>query len=357
MNNVFSSHLVKGGLCVFLAVVVCGCSLMAKKQEEYVAARAMPPLKVPAGLTAPPAAHETHIPAASGAKTPKPAQPKLDTPPIVALESSDIQLRRDGSLNWLVIRESEDDAWRQTRDFWERDGIALAYENARLGIMETAWRTQGAAETTGPAATPGAVVQRMFRVRLEHYADTGGTEVFISSRGRKQESAGAGVQWVPLPANAVLEADMMNRLLVFLGGDPAGTQRVAAQAPRRGIVKRVEEGGQPSLRVDRPLEMAWRHVGQALDRLGYAIVAQDRAAHKFMITLGGHPPAVVKKAGWLSRLFFSNKENRPAVPVYSVDLASGKGSGTVVTADIDPGTGADPGQDRKILDQIYGELR
>lgn len=336
---------------MFLAANLWGCSMMAKKQEEYVGAKTTPPLKVPLGLTNPPPDHETLIPAASGDKLPASAARNLDTPPIVALEGGDIQLHSDGSLNWLVIRESEDDAWRQIRDFWERNGVALAYQSARLGIMETAWQTESAPET------PGTAVQKMFRIRLEHYDATGGTEVFVSNRNRKQVSVDNGVQWVPLPANPVLEADLMNRLLVFLGGDAAGTQKVTVKAAPQGLVKSVEDAGQPALLLDRPVEMAWRHVGQAVDRLGYAIVAQDRAAHKYMITLGEHPPEVTKKAGWLSRLFFSNKDNRPTVPVYSVTLKAGKGSGTLVTTVVDPGTGADPDQARKILDQIYGELR
>lgn len=350
MDLASSSRLLKGLVCVLLAAAVCGCGLMAKKQEEYVGAQTQPPLKVPPGLATPQPDHQTRIPSPSGAKTAGSQGPDLDVPPIVALESGDIQLHSDGALNWLVIRESEDDAWRQILDFWERNAIALAYKSARLGIMETVWQTENASET------PGTAAQKMFRIRLEHYDDTGGTEVFVSNRNRKQVVVGEGVQWVPLPANPVLETDLMNRLLVFLGGDAAGTQKATVKAAPQGLVKAVDEGGQPALLMDKPMAMAWRHVGQAVDRLGYAVVADDRAAHRYMITLGEHPPEVTKKAGWLSRLFFSNRDNKPSVPVYSVNLKAGK-DGTVVTTGVDPGTGADPDRARKILDQISGELR
>ena len=348
---------------MMLAAAVCGCSLMAKKQEEYKGAQTLPPLHVPSGLTNPPPDHETLIPKASATKVPGLAEPNLAAPPIVALESSDIQLQSDAGLNWLVIRESEEDAWRQIRDFWERNGIALAYQSASHGIMETVWQSQGvsdaqaAAGGTNAPGGPGPVVQNMYRVRLEHYSDTGGTEIFISCRSRQQVPGDGGIKWVPLPSNPALEADVMNRLLAFMGGDAAGTQKVTIQAPGQGYVKRVEDGAQPSLVLNKPLELAWRHVGQALDRLGFTMVVQDRTDHKFLITLGGLPPQVAKKAGWLSRLFFSNKDNESSVPVYSVNLKPGQDSGTVVTTGVDPGTGADPGQARKILDEIYGELR
>lgn len=357
MNFVLPSRLLKGVICLSLGAAVCGCSLMAKKQAEYVGVHTLPPLKVPPGLSNPPPDQETHIPPLPGTQGSVPPARTLAAPPIVALESSDIQLQSDGPLNWLVIRESREDARRQIRDFWERDGIAVAYDDARVGVMETAWRTEETANHAGDnTATPETAVQTKFRVRLEHYADTGGTEVFISCRSRKR-GPGDRVQWVPLPDDPVLEADMMNKLLAFLGGDASGTQMVTIKAPLQGFVKRIDDGAAgPTLLLDKPLDMAWRHVGQAVDRLGYAIVAQDRPDHKYMITLGGHPPEVAKKAGWLSRLFF-NKQNSPTVPVYSVNLTAGKDSGTVVIAAINPGTGADPDQTSKILDQIAGELR
>ena len=361
MNFALSSRPFKTLICVSLAAIVCGCSLMAKKQVEYKGADTLPPLKVPPGLTHPPPSHETLIPAESGAKMPGSAAANLAAPPIVALETNDIQLQSDGALHWLVIQESDEDAWLQIRDFWERNGIALADEDAKLGIMETAWLSQEApaaagSSSDGNAASPGTAVQKKFRVRLDHYSDTGSTDVFISCRLRRQ-SGDDGHQWVPLPADPALEADMMNRLLVFLGGGAAGTQKVTIQAPPQGFVKRVEAGAQPSLVLDKPLGMAWRHVGQALDRFGYTIVAQDRPSHKYLITLGGHPPQAAKKAGWLSWLLFSTKDDRPGVPVYRVNLTPGKGADTVVTTDVDPDTGADPGRARKILDEIYGELR
>ncbi len=363
MNRVFSSRALGAVTCMFLATVVCGCTLMAKKQEEYKNARTLQPLNVPPGLTKPPPDNETLIPKASVPKTPGSAAPNLAAPPIVALESSDIQVQSDGALYWLVVRESDDDAWLQILDFWERDGIALAYESPGHDVMETVWLSQETPDTNGQGSTSGSkasgsrtVTQNMFRVRLEHYPDTGGTDIFITCRSRGQVSGGGGGQWVPLPANPALEVDMMNRLLAFLGGSAAGTQKVTIKEPGPGYVKLIKGGAQPSLVLAKPLDMAWRHVGQALDRIGFTLVSQDRLGHKYLITLGGPPPKPPKKPGWWSRLFFSNKDNKPSVPVYSVSLTPGKDSATVVTTGVDPGTGADPGRARKILDEIYEEL-
>jgi outer membrane protein assembly factor BamC len=360
MARFFSANPIKAVACTVLAAALGACALVSKKDDEYIGAPTLPPLQVPPGLDQPPPNHETAVPPYPPGTAPRSKAPGPDfaAPPVVALEGDDIRLQSDGLLHWLVIQESVEEAWQHIRDFWAKTGTALTEEDAKLGIMETAWIPRGGGLTAYPpdGNPAGAPVEDMYRVRLEPVGEAGGTEVFVTQRARQRASGEVPGQWVPSPSDPGQENDVLQRLMAFMGGTGVGNTGLSTAGSAQEFVKRAGDDKSPSLVLDKPLEMAWRHVGQAVDRFGYTMVGHDRISHKFLIILGPRPPAPIKKAGWFARTFSSHK-TPPAVAEYEITLTPGKDNDTVVTAGVVADTGADPDRARKILDEIYEELR
>lgn len=358
----FSTRLLKAAMLTAIALLPA-CGAFSGNDRAYMNAQLLPPLNMPPGVSGPPPNQETSIPsipAKDHAEQQSRSSPNIAAPPVLALESDDIQVERDGELRWLVIQESPEEVWTQARDFWIKNGFSLAYEDAKQGIMDTDWRPLKAAP--GGGHTSAAAVhdegtlraKDTFRVRLEHFADEGGTELFLSERSIGQAPGGGGNRWVALPADPAREAEMLQKLVNYLTGSRDKVQKLFEVRPRQSFARRIERNDHgPALIVDKSSEMAWRHVGQAIDRLGYTVVAHDRSSHKFVIRLAPRPEAGENKN---TAVPASGRRPRGKSQEYSVNLApEKKESATIVTISTESG-GSERGAARKILDDIYGML-
>ena len=108
--------------------------------------------------------------------------------------NSDARLVRAGSERYLVVKTSEEVAWKTVRDFWDKNGFVIASEQPTLGIMETDW-------AENRAAVPQDFMQKFFskyasfvndtykrdkfRTRIERGTEPGTVEIFISHHGRR----------------------------------------------------------------------------------------------------------------------------------------------------------------------------
>jgi outer membrane protein assembly factor BamC len=113
-----------------------------------------------------------------------------------------------------------------------------------------------------------------FRTRLEKTAN-GGTEIFLTHRGAREEITGADknmTKWTSRPADPELEADMLARMMVYLGTsnetakaavkDKADTG--AKRVPRLQLVNQED-----ALVLKQNFDRAWREVGLGLDRSNF----------------------------------------------------------------------------------------
>jgi len=270
-----------------------------------------------------------------------------------------IQLERSGDLRWLSVKQSPDDLWPRLKAFWTSNGFNLAAEDPRIGIMETDWAENRADIPDGPLRRVlGSVVdfaysaatRDKFRLRVERLNEE--SEIYLTHYGveeviQGEPSAGARGQqartsglskWQSRPSDSELEAEMLNRLMVYLG---ASERRAAAQlaAVQRELPgdnqNRVQRGkapnGQDAVLIKENYSDAWRLVGLALDGDQFLVQDQNRSEGRYVVEY--FEESVVNRegngGGLLSSLAFWRGDERSQGERYQVRL-SGQGEQTLV---------------------------
>ncbi|HOW61984.1 MAG TPA: outer membrane protein assembly factor BamC [Candidatus Contendobacter sp.] len=263
-----------------------------------------------------------------------------------------ITLEQEGNQRWLLIAAPADQVWPKVREFWTSNGFALKRDDPTIGIMETDW-VENRADI--PQDGVRAILKRYldilysaptrdrFRTRLERSTDGGSTEVYLTHSGVEEVAVGGSTAsssntyvWQRRPADPELEAEMLNRLTVYLG---ASEKRAEAQKAKAGTapagprVSLVEQGGENRLIVGEDYSRAWRLVGLALDSSNYAVEEQNRSQGLYVVEYRDPEKENQKPGdeGWLSKLAFwrSKPEAPPPGTRYRVRL-SGQGQQTVV---------------------------
>ena len=328
-------------VCVVAAGVLLagGCSgtvedLGSDRQPTYKSSRSAPPLEIPPDLTSSAVRDALPIPGVgatysqyaddAGSRSGSSAVPVLQ-------EVEGARIERNGAERWLVVEMMPEEVWPRIRDFWTAQGLALETEEPDIGIMETEW-----AERRTPL--PGHAVKKLFqrvyeafygvafrdryRTRIERGAGPGSTDIYIAHRGAEQvvlgeeRSGGDGpLEWVwqPRPNDPGLEAEMLSRLLVFLGVDEERADSIVAEqeAPAGSRVRLEREGGVATAVVlGEAFSPAWRSTGLALDRAGFVVEDRDRSRGLFFVryTASGEDGSR-EEGGWLSRLQFWKSED------------------------------------------------
>ena len=241
-----------------------------------------------------------------------------------------IVVHRDGNQRWLEITASPEEVWPKVVAFWRDNGLLLVEQNPTVGIMKTDWLENRADIKQGflteflRKAMDGiyaTATRDQFRIRLEPGEAGGVTNLFLIHRGMEEKLVG-GTQgddrtlWVSRPNDPELEAEMLRRLMVFLGVDDAkAEQQLAAkpvQEPRSRLIKSEQK---VELLINEGFSRAWRLTGVALDRVGFVVEDRDRANGIYFVRYDD--PDKETDQGWLSGLF---KEKIDTVNQYQVRL-------------------------------------
>jgi len=310
--------LTKAILATAIALALAACTTTGTVDgPRYEASRQVDSLEVPPDLIAPGMERGYRIPGAPGERVSAReldhnarAAPRTATaqPTTILPETPEVQLRRDGQLRWLSVQAPPEELWPQLRAFWRAQNLTLARDEPAVGVMETEWAEDLAGIPLG--GTRGLLARALgtlydagtrdqYRLRVER--QNGGTEVFISHRGavERGEADGQTSRWEIADPDPQLEAEMLNRLLVFLttgevaGAEPAATRVDEADFERTGQVDLTERDGRLFLAVRGEPDALWRRLGLALDRTGLMIDEQDRSAATFLVT---YRPDIVDSA-------------------------------------------------------------
>ena len=261
----------------------------------------------------------------------------------------DVEVRREGDVRWLQVDASVDDVWPRVIDFWQENGVLMEEEDPTVGIMRTSW-LENRAEINRDFITDSirkvfdglyeAGTRDQYRVRLER-TDNDATEIYMTHFGMEEQiiqGAEGGVQntvWIPRERDPELEVEMMSRLMVFLG---AADERARAQLAAGGRIKqsrsqmiKTSEGTQ--LLVDEQFTRAWRLIGLALDRVGFAVEDRNRSAGIYYVRYND-PSKEDADKGWLSGLaFWSDDKDVDKVNRYQVRVQGTEGRTVVTVAD------------------------
>ena len=333
------------GMAGVLLVSLAGCGLFAEKHVDYQAGATqsesleVPPdlskpvdgelYKVPQGGTGNPQAGKAGMP--NSAVVEKPVLPVI----------SGVRLERAGTQRWLVVQDSPENVWRVVKAFWTENGFALDSEDQSAGIMETGWKEDLAKGTQGGGAGFSTGERDQYRSRLERGKDPGTVEIYLTHRGLVAAlDADKATQWLPSANDPELEAQMLQRLMARLGGNPSAEGAVKAEGE---AMLQVAGNGSGSILIKDEFDKSWRRVGLAIDRLKLVLEDKDRSKGIYYLK-----PI---KAGGKFKL---PKEAGVAMANYRVLVQDGGATCTVVVTAAD---GSSDASSRQLLEALYKNIQ
>ncbi|HEY4083772.1 MAG TPA: outer membrane protein assembly factor BamC [Burkholderiaceae bacterium] len=301
----------------------------------------------------------------------------------VALNSAgDVSFEHLGTERWVHATGTPEALWPQAKNFWLDQGYTIETEKADIGLMETGWREDRSKLPTDLIrSTLGKLFDGLwdsglrdkFRTRFERDGK-GGTNIYISQQGLAEVYTDAqhdNTAWQPRPNDPQLEALMLSRLMLKLGGkdvDPA-TLASAASAPQ---VAAADTGKNPGLiapdapvaaritgipdqiLVNDDFDRAWRRVGQSLDRHGFTVEDRDRPQGLFYLRYADPTQAGKDEPNFFQKLFGAKETG--AAGRYRVKVLTADGKSTVMILD-NTGKQVTDENAKRILGMLMNDLR
>ena len=250
----------------------------------------------------------------------------------------DLRIEREGSQRWLVTPLTPEQLWPQLEGFWRERGFVLVTDESDAGVMETDWAENRAKLPNDIIrSTVGKIFDSLYstserdkyRTRVERNAK--GTEIYIAHRGMEEVYSGdrkESTVWQPRPADPLLEAEMLQRLMLKLGYKQEAVKTALAAMPSGTLPARARViEGQPAatLQLDDSFDRAWRRVGLALGRSGFTVEDRDRSQGVYFVRYVDPALAGRSEPNFLSRLLsFGKKDEANGVAKYRVAV---KGDG------------------------------
>ncbi len=374
--------------------VATGCSLFRKDDYKASQAKVAQPLEVPPELTSPtmddrysipdPKASTSYStysqqPAVTGAPA---ASPAIATAGVLPKFES-VKLDRYGDQRWLVVKGEPEKIWPVVREFWIDNGYKLYRESPEVGLMETDWYEDRAKIPQDIVRrTIGKMLDGMysyprrdkFRTRLEKGVEPGTTEIFVSNRNVEEvlrgPEGGDSTKWVSHPADRELEAEMLSRIMVKLGGGDTKVTTASAPLPgRRGAVPApaesrnavLENSGAGPLVVNDGFDRAWRRVGLALDRVGFTVEDRDRSKGLFFVRYidpEADRQATKTDESWTDKLkFWQSSPKSDNKPQYRIHVADAGANMSQVQVQNSSGAPESSSTGKKILSLLYDQLK
>lgn len=235
-------------------------------------------------------------------------------------EVANIKVIRDGGQRWLEIQAPPSQVWEQVLEFWRTNGIPLLEQDPGVGVMKTGWLENRADIPQGFITNLlrrvldnlySTSTRDQFRVRLEPGVTAGSTDLYLTHRGMEEQFATSptgdkqNTVWAPRPSDPDLEAEMLRRLMIYLGTTEKNAKSSLASTqeatPARSELEKLHDGN-TALLVKTDLYSAWRILGIALERAGFAV--EDREAQANLYYIRYDDPDKEQEDGFFSSLAF-----------------------------------------------------
>jgi outer membrane protein assembly factor BamC len=284
-----------------------------------------------------------------------------------------ITVKRDGDQRWLEILSPPEEVWPRVISFWRQSNVLLLEQDPTVGVMKTDWLENRADIKQGMLtdffrkaldSLHSAGTRDQFRVRLEPGRTDGSTDLYLTHRGMEEKmvtTAGGDSEngvWIPRPNDPGLEAEMLRRLMVYLGvaEQQAASELISESSDAAARTQMIKgRDGLVSLLINAEYASAWRQVGVALERVGFAVEDRDRTEGVYYVRYDD--PTRQDESGFLDKLaFWRDKENINDQTQYRVKLiGEGETSRVVVLNQAGERDDSDTGE--RILTLIQEQLR
>lgn len=335
-------------------LVLTACSTVwPAKEADYKQSRQEESLELPPDLRSGEMEDSLVIPSATLSEYETDSRATDPSQAGVLPRSEGIQVRQAGQQRWLVVQAPPGQVWPRVRDFWVQNGFLLTVEDPRVGILETGWAENRADIPQGPIrGTLGKVMdfaysaatRDKFRVRLERGEQSDTTEVYLTHQGVEEVVEGTADEagntvWKPRPSDPALEAEMLQRLMVFMGVDEERAKTRMAQQSQEAPAVRAElirtNQGEVELRLTDDFSRAWRRTGLALDRVGFTVEDRNRSEGIYYVRYND-PLKQQEGEGLLSRLaFWSDDEPIDREAQYQIQLQASEAQTRAIVRDMD----------------------
>ncbi|MDO4936671.1 MAG: outer membrane protein assembly factor BamC [Sutterellaceae bacterium] len=340
------NHAVRVAATALAVCSLAGCSSLGinlgDDKVQYESSTSRAPLEIPPDLNqiehndryAVPTRPQIVSANAEAAKLQMQAEQRGEAPANVLPQTQMAKVVRDGSVRYVHVEAEPDKVWPLLQDFWAKVGLAVKYQDARTGVIQTEWAENKAnlpkdiiRQTLGTIldVVYDTGTRDQYRARMER-DDEGKTNIYITHRqmvevlkGRQEEST----VWQPGPTDPELEAVMLTRLAQALEEEfnPAAKPQEQRELDAMAAVKYAPmselvngaDGKAEAVMINEQFDRAWRRVGVALDRSGFEVTDTDRSQGLFMVNYldPDYEKEEISKQGFFSNLFSNTKAVDP----------------------------------------------
>ena len=273
-----------------LLTMVSGCGFWGG-DTDYMSSSSTNPLEAPPELVTPEWEESLQIPKTatdriSALETQGPALGAAVLP-----EFMDVRVRREGPTRWLEADTDPITLWPLLRRFLQDEEFEIAADEPVLGYIETHWRQNldrtRSTETESQQQESFDITGEKLRIRLERQPNAV-TNIFLTQRGAEVAAVNEKEQilWKPKPHDDEREAEMLIRLMAFLGTSKEEAQQKLATANQQFLFLDIKDiGGIPVLMVGDVFSRVWRRTGVALDRSGLFVEDHNRNQGIYHVSL------------------------------------------------------------------------
>lgn len=283
-------------------------------------------------------------------------------------DQSNMHVEHDGDQQWLVVQGAPAQVWTKVREFWLQEGFLIKMEDPRVGVLVTGWSENRAdipqdmvRNLLGKVidSVYSSATRDQYRVRLERGIEPGTTEIYLTQRGVEEVLQGDAIDnravWQPRPTDPELEAEMLKRLMVYLGVEEQKAQTMLARDKDQQVrAQLVNNDSGAMLIVEEDFSRAWRRTGVALDRVGFAVEDRNRSNGVYFVRYND-PLGDQGGEGVLSKFaFWSNEEEKTSQ--YQIALQASGASTNIIVKD-SKGERDDSSTAKRILSLLEEQLR
>lgn len=341
--------------------------------NDYLDAREVAPMQVPAGINAKRLDPLLPIPGSvSSARPASDVEFEVPRPPALSAavaEASDFSLQKSGGSRWIVAQRPPAEVWPVARQFFEDNGFRIADEQPQTGEFSTAWQSLDNVSAALARRLSSRVAfaenggETRVRVRVEPGVQRNTSEVFVLSVERPAGSS-ADVAWPEASSNAGLDGALLDEMLANLsrsaeqGGSVSLLAAKGFDTPSR-ISMTVDGNGNPILNLGADFDRSWSSVGRAIDMAQIHVDDLNRSLGVYYINLAANAGADKKPSAFAWVPFFGGEVNAEEIEAsaerYQVRLTKA-GSSVQVSVEKDANTVAPADLARDVLSRIQENL-
>ncbi|WP_323846802.1 outer membrane protein assembly factor BamC [Microbulbifer magnicolonia] len=297
------TRLTAGAALCIASISLTGCGIFGDdgyfrdRGNDYQRADSLPPLQLPAGVTAKHQEELYEVPQIAGDQltegefeAPRPQALSVN----VGLER--VKIQKLGNRRWVLVSQPPAEVWPQLHYFLRTSGLRLESSDASAGVMETTWLTFN--------ESPGT--KDKYRLQVESGVQPDTTEIHVRHLSVPAETpASARVDWPAQSSSPEREGWMIDEMSNSLAAESTGAAAsLVAQAIGGTSVKvQLQEpsGREPYISMGLAMDRAWATVAHAVNAGAYRLHKEDADAGILYVTYDeDRELADEDEGGWFS---------------------------------------------------------